>query len=1474
MRPPRTLRRPRGDVVHRVTVALSVLLLAAVVFLNGLGTFNTDIKPEVYLAPDRMLARYLSAWLDSPYLGSPNFNVGLVPVLVVTALLRAVGLGPEMAFKAYHLALWLIAAWGASRLLRTLVPRAGRWAGFVAGAAYLANPYAVTAGATLAIALPFALLPWLLLCLVRALRAPSSWAWPAAFGLVFAGMSGMNVAVVPVLQLLAVVPVAWMIQREQGHSLRTVVRVVARCALFVVGLSLYWLLPAISAVTTGSQIVEGSETLDGIAKVSSFVEVLRGLGMWSLYGHSDSGPWIPQHAVYLTSPIVIIITVLWPVLALLALRVVPARLAHLVAATAGMAAVVMVGLFPGGAGSSPFGRALALGFAHIGPMLAFRTTNKIGAVLVLAFALALGAAAVRVLPRMMRTAGVAPVALSALLVLLVGWTAPALTGGLYISELDVPDYWHEAAEAVDAGDPAARVLLLPGQTRSSYRWSQERPDDLPNSLLARDAVIPETTPNTSPWGGNYLAALDDTLQSGSASDSEISTYARYLGADQVLLRHDIAWEPAGGARPAITAAALADDPGLVAIRNFGRPGQNTQSPSSPPTSSEELLLPPVQLYGVSRPQRVVRAQSAAGSVVVSGDGWALAPMARAGMLEDSPAFRYAADLTSGQLAASLGPRSRMVLTDTNQRRAAITNRLTANEGAALAEDEELGVTRTLGTNPDDQTVLERRGVRVRASDQGGAFFDTPYGVPENVMDGDPATSWLFGDFGRAVGQELTIDLPTARRVDALRLTQAQVGAVTIDEVRVRAGSVERTVRLRSTPTTVDLGGVSTDRITVQVVSTAGEGFNLVGLSEVEVRPRGATTAGRQADRAERTLRAPLTLDQRYGDLGASDRRRFAQTPLDVLLTRVRNTADPGDDTETTLRRSFRLPDDRRFRAAADVRVVGDVEGVQDQLAGYDRTFRVRSSRVWFDDNDARASQAADGSSRTAWVPGGTMRGAWWEMTGPRRPIEKIVVEQRPGYGSARVGTLRAARLTVHVDGTRVASVESGLGRTAIPIPAKDGRPLRGRTVRVVIDAVAGDEETSVPARFVTIDTGVTVRRVRPQASSCVTVARIDGGPLRMRPEQGEVARATQPGTRWRACRPLALDSGDHDVEPVDGLVLDGLDLRDTIGTTEVAPAPPPTVRTTDGFASSKRIDVGRASGPYVLSIGQGYDPRWRATANGKDLGTPVVVNGYATGWLVEDTDPKQVVVRYAPQDRANLAMIASLLVMLAALVLVLHAAGRRHGTWTRLHAWWREQRAGLRPADDEEDVTPEDVAPLVEPAAPVVTAPASVSGVAVSGATGAGATGAEQDPDEVLVSPFPGLPRPVLEVLVLAVSGIAAGWAGLAAAALAVLLLRTGRVGPRRLVDLGALLVLLAGVAYVVVHRSTINDVSADLISQNLWPHRIAGAGLVLAVIGGLLRGGPLDGGPVPAGPSGPRSPRPRRSWRPALRRIPREDPR
>ena len=187
---------------YALTTGGLVLFLAIIVFGNSLGHFHTDIKPEVYLAPWTMVERYLSSWTSSPYLGSANFNVGLVPVLLLLSALRGLGLSPEWTFKVFHFALWLVAAWGANRLVRAATVRATKWVGLFAGVFYLANPYTIAAGNTLAIALPMALLPWMLLAYLRGLQQPRSWAWPAAFGLAFFAMSGMNVAVVPIYQLL------------------------------------------------------------------------------------------------------------------------------------------------------------------------------------------------------------------------------------------------------------------------------------------------------------------------------------------------------------------------------------------------------------------------------------------------------------------------------------------------------------------------------------------------------------------------------------------------------------------------------------------------------------------------------------------------------------------------------------------------------------------------------------------------------------------------------------------------------------------------------------------------------------------------------------------------------------------------------------------------------------------------------------------------------------------------------------------------------------------------------------------------------------------------------------------------------------------------------------------------------------------------------------------------------------------------
>src|SRR3546814_7193810 len=63
--------------------------------------------------------------------------------------------------------------------LPTSGQRAAAVAPVAAAVAYAANPYLVVGGATTPTMLPYALLPWLVVCWLRGFRAPT-WRWAAA----------------------------------------------------------------------------------------------------------------------------------------------------------------------------------------------------------------------------------------------------------------------------------------------------------------------------------------------------------------------------------------------------------------------------------------------------------------------------------------------------------------------------------------------------------------------------------------------------------------------------------------------------------------------------------------------------------------------------------------------------------------------------------------------------------------------------------------------------------------------------------------------------------------------------------------------------------------------------------------------------------------------------------------------------------------------------------------------------------------------------------------------------------------------------------------------------------------------------------------------------------------------------------------------------------------------------------------------
>jgi arabinofuranan 3-O-arabinosyltransferase len=744
----RVRRWARGTGAYRTTVALGLLVLAVVVFRNGGDEVYFDTRPDFYLEPWRTLERFYSAWTSSPYLGNPNYHTGAITSVAPLAALGALGLTPGAIFKTWHLVLLALAAWGTVRLTRHLLPEVSRYAALFAGVVYIANPWAIDGASVLPIALSLALFPWQVLWLFKAFEDPRSWRWPALFGFTFFAMAGSNAAVQPLFGLVAVPVVAVYAWHALALRWRDTAAVVGKCALFVVVLSAYWLPATFAAGRAGSAHADTTETLAGISATSSFAEVLRGLGFWPLYGGDSRGPWIDAHTAYVDSWPVVLATFVAAGLALLSLLAVRAGVRRLLISLVVVAVVLMVGSHPWSS-PSPFGRALRWTFENVPLTVLFRTTNKVGMVLVLALAVASAAGVAWLFTHVNRRWLTAPL----LLLVMIGVSFPAWQGRLYASEWPIPGYWKEAGRALDAGPPEQRTLVMPGYVTATYRWrGSGRPDELLYGLTERNVVVPSAVQNTTPEAFNFLSALNETFQSTTGPTTSLSAYARLLGAQQVLVRHDWDWETVGGIRPSAVDRVIGQDTGLTAIRNFGEPGENVQGPGQEPDGFFERFVPPLQLYGVADAPAMVRTEPLAATAVVAGDGWSVPAMERAGVLTGGAPFRYALDLSARQLAGLLGPGHRVVLTDTNRRRDIVPGTVTHANGRLLAADEPITQsTRTLGDDAADQTVLSTGRVRVTEKLSATTPEELTGSSPANVLDDDTGTSWLAGTGTSALG---------------------------------------------------------------------------------------------------------------------------------------------------------------------------------------------------------------------------------------------------------------------------------------------------------------------------------------------------------------------------------------------------------------------------------------------------------------------------------------------------------------------------------------------------------------------------------------------------------------------------------------------------------------------------------------------------------------------------------------------------
>ncbi|MEZ5141941.1 MAG: alpha-(1-_3)-arabinofuranosyltransferase family protein [Acidimicrobiales bacterium] len=1318
-------------------------------------------------------------------------NIGyLFPMGPFYLLFDLVGVPDWVAQRLWLGTLMTLAALGVRYLLRTLDlgGTADRSGGvLVASLAYMLSPYLLDYSARISvILLPWVALPWLIALAANALRR-GGWWYPSAFALVVLAVGGINATA---LIMVGIGPLLWFLHAvliDKEATPRQALAVVGRIAVLTLVTSVWWIAGLWAEGKYGLPVIRYTETYRAVAQTSSAPEVLRGLGYWFFYGSDKLGPWIEPSVLYTTNPALLALSFALPTAALVTAALVRWRHRVFFIGIIVFGTFVAVAGHPWD-GPSPIG-GLFKAFTRTNAGLSLRSTPRAVPLVALGTAVFLGVAVAAIGRRLPRLAVPAAVVACGLIALNIPpqWNGTMVAENLKRDEA-LPDYWEQAAAWLDGRDHTTRVLELPGIDFSSYRWGNTV-DPITPGLIDRPYVARELFQWGSPQSAALLNAFDRRLQEGIAEPDQVATIARLLGVGDIVARDDLQFERFRTARPRNVWDLLRRAPGLEAPVGFTEPTANLASPVQPMVDELELGPygnlpdgPLVSAFPVQDPLPVVRAQRGDNALLVAGDAEGVVDAAAVGLIDPAQPLFLSASFAKDPAALEDVYRrdADLLITDSNRKRAQRWGALRENTGYTERTgevpptydpgDQRLEV--FPGATDADATVTEQQGdATITATAYGNPITYTPDDRPTNALDGDPRTAWRVGAIDTPVGERLIIDLDHPVTADHLSLLQplTNVRNRWITDVRLHFGdptgadagdsTVDATLGLESRVEpgqTITFPERTFDHLEIEITGDdvgrrpRYDGLSGVGFAEVRI-PGVSTTE---------VVRPPTTLLDRAGASSADHR-------LTYLFTRLRsNPAEPvRSDEEPEMTRAVSVPTTRGFGVGGTARLsASSAETTIDALLGLpDATqggVTATSSARLPSDPAQRASAAFDGDPTTAWTSIYDKQEGHWLKVDLPAPVtfDHLDLQLVADYIHS-VPT----RLRIEADGQPAAvvdipPVEAKVERghtvpVTVPTP-----PITGRSFRFIIDDVEDfstkdwytDRPIVTPVSIAEIGIpGVRTQQADPTAvfdTGCRgDLARTDDQPLWLR-ITGSVDDALhgRPLT-VTPCGPTAagtsLTAGEHVLRTtpgrVSGIDLDRLVLSSAAGgapeaePTSASPVPPGTVVPATSVTASGRVDATvRATGaarPFWLTLGQSWSTGWKATVNGRDLGPPQVINGFANGWYVDPTalgtgPDLDVRLVWGPQRIVWIAVAVSVAGVLAGLALLFFArtarrrppvtvdiAARPFDPRFERPAWWPGSHRDAPAADHDRD--PGD--PVRGERAAVAGRPAVVAGLAL-----------------------------------------------------------------------------------------------------------------------------------------------------------------
>ncbi len=556
---------------------------------------------------------------------------------------------------------------------------------------------------------------------------------------------------------------------------------------------------------------------------------------------------------------------------------------------------------------------------------------------------------------------------------------------------------------------------------------------------------------------------------------------------------------------------------------------------------------------------------------------------------------------------------------------------------------------------------------------------------------------------------------------------------------------------------------------------------------------------------------PEDLLRRAGTASISDR-------LTLVMTRLRASGvPPRSDTETSMARSFWLPTPRTFSVTGSARISPLIPDDEiDRLVGRpgaDDTGIVAYSLGRLP-GDLRAGAIAtlDGNSATAWSPGfgATHQAGQWLQYTLASPITFDQLNlQIVADGEHSVPT----RMTVSTNsGTTTFTVpaiaDSPVAGSVVDVPERFPA-LTGSSIRITFDRVRLEytpnyySESPIAMPLGIAEVGIPGLQAAPVPAAIPTTCRdnlvaVDGKPVWVSVTGTTATALDRQALTVSLCGPdaggLALGPGTHTLTSVagqaSGFDIDLLALDSAPGggampladaTTLAAPAvsSSPRAHVVSQSATSIHLTLdgvgtGPGADPFYLVLGQSINRGWKASVTGAgDLGTPVLIDGFANGWRIDPSSlgpavqggKLSVVLTWQPQRQVDVALIVSLAAIVACLVLALRPAGRRRRRRRRA-AGRHSRQSGAESSDPPEPVAvpgsdgadgperPTLALPFRSDGPPATVAVAAVGGVvtgAVAGAISSGLAGLAVGVATVVVLLVPRL-RIILGVV--AVAGI------------------------------------------------------------------------------------------------------------------------